>query len=125
MTRQIGKVIGNRVKTIREAHRISQRELAARVQALGVTIHHPGIGKIEQGKRKLDVSELFAFALALDVSPIHLILPPEAATVDVSDGRQINAYDLSSWMSGKASIEGQNIWRFSEVAAEYATGEAP
>lgn len=41
-----------------------------------------GLGKIETGERRVDVDDLVALAMALDVSPVRLLLPrpqPEAA----------------------------------------------
>lgn len=113
------EIVGERVKTIRECRNISQRELASRVQALGVRIHHPGVGKIEQGQRRLDVSELFAFAYALDVSPLHLMVPADddalgvAVTPDVTIQQTGN---LRRWLRGHVSLIGQNAFRFYEIA---------
>jgi transcriptional regulator with XRE-family HTH domain len=113
------QVVGERVRTIREARRLSQRELAARVQALGVRVHHPGIGKVEQGQRRLDVSELFAFAYALDVSPLHLMVPAEddASGVAVTpDLILTKAGNLRRWMRGHVPLVGQDGMRYYEVA---------
>ena len=113
------QVVGERVRTIREARRLSQRELAARVQALGVRIHHPGIGKVEQGQRRLDVSELFAFAYALDVSPLHLMVPADddaggvAVTPDVTLTKSGN---LRRWIRGHVPLAGQDGSRFYRIA---------
>lgn len=113
------QVVGERVRTLRDARGLSQRDLAARVQALGVRIHHPGIGKVEQGQRRLDISELFAFAYALDVSPMHLMVPADddaggiAVTPHVIVQRTGN---LRRWIRGHVSLAGQDGFRFSELA---------
>jgi transcriptional regulator with XRE-family HTH domain len=118
------QVVGERVRTLREARRLSQRDLATRVQALGVRIHHPGIGKVEQGQRRLDVSELFAFAYALDVSPMHLMVPGDddaegvAVTPHVTVERTGN---LRRWIRGHVALAGQDAMRFHEIATPPGT----
>jgi transcriptional regulator with XRE-family HTH domain len=111
------EVVGERVRALRLKRGLSQRDLAARVQALGVRVHHPGIGKVEQGQRRLDVSELFAFAFALDVAPVHLMVPDDdegvAVTPEVTVQRSSN---LRRWIRGDVSLEGQDGIAFHTVA---------
>src|SRR3954454_23683106 len=50
-----------------------------------------GLGKIESGERRVDVDDLVALAVALDVSPVRLLLPrptseeAEAASLDARE----------------------------------------
>ncbi len=62
-------IIGPRVKKLRNASvpRISQLELIARLQVLGVSINQPTLSKIETGCRPVSDIELIAFAEALKV----------------------------------------------------------
>lgn len=113
------QVAGERVRAIREARGLTLRDLATRLQALGVRIHHNGIGNVEKGDRRLDVSELFAFAYALDVSPLHLMVPADhdaggvAVTPDVILAKSGN---LRRWMRGHVPLAGQRGSRYYEIA---------
>lgn len=112
-------IVGERVRAIREARGLSHRDLATRLQGLGVRIHHPAIGKVERGERRLDVSELFAFAYALDVSPMHLMVPADddGRGVDVTPEVRIErSGNLRRWIRGHVSLVGQNAFRFYELS---------
>jgi transcriptional regulator with XRE-family HTH domain len=113
------QVAGERVRAIRDARGLTLRDLATRLQALGLRIHHNGIGSVEKGIRRLDVSELFAFAYALDVSPLHLMVPADddaggvAVTPDVILTKSGN---LRRWMRGHVPLAGQRGSRYYEIA---------
>lgn len=61
-------VSGDRIHQRRTASRISQGELAARMQINGVTIEREAISKIETGDRFVADYELMVFAKVLGVS---------------------------------------------------------
>ena len=77
-----GLRVAANVKALREARGISVRGLAARMAELGRPLLPSGVGKIEQGQRRVDADELVALALALDVAPNRLLLPAGAGTAD-------------------------------------------
>ena len=58
--------------------RVSQEDLAARVQAYGVTLNQESISKIEQGTRIVTDIELRAIAFSLAVSVSWLLDEDEA-----------------------------------------------
>ena len=68
-------IIGERVRIARNsAHpKITQRELSARLQILGVMIGDSAIGKIENGTSAVTDIQLLAFAKALNVSSAWLL----------------------------------------------------
>lgn len=61
-------VSGDRIHQARTAMRLSQVELAARMQVNGVMIEREAISKIETGERFVADYELMTFALVLEVS---------------------------------------------------------
>lgn len=61
-------ISGERIHQARTARRLSQAELAARMQVHGVLIEREAISKIETGDRFVTDYELQAFASVLDVS---------------------------------------------------------
>lgn len=61
-------ISGARVRQRRTERRITQAELAARVQCAGVTLEQDAVSRIELGQRMVQDYELRALAEVLDVS---------------------------------------------------------
>lgn len=61
-------VVGSRVRKARKQLKITQLELAARLQVLGITIDRSGIAKLEGEKRPVSDIEVAALAEVLKVS---------------------------------------------------------
>lgn len=76
-----------------------------------------GISKIENGERKVDVDDLVALAVALDVSPVALLLPAEPG-----EGGQ--AYELGKAMPADVEITPRTAAPW-EYAWRWAHGEIP
>ncbi len=66
-------ISGDRIHQARTAMRLSQADLAARMQVNGVTIEREAISKIETGDRFVADYELMVFAKVLNVSIEWLI----------------------------------------------------
>ena len=66
-------VCGDRVREARVKQRISQTDLAARLQVLGVTIERDSISRIEIGTRFVADYEILKLAECLHVSPEWLL----------------------------------------------------
>ena len=68
-------VVGNRVQQARKASKppITQIDLVARLQVLGMKIDQSGISKIENGQRPVSDFEVNALAKALKVSAAWLL----------------------------------------------------
>ena len=66
-------ISGDRIHQVRTAMRLSQADLAARMQVNGVTIEREAISKIETGDRFVTDYELMVFAKVLNVSMEWLI----------------------------------------------------
>ena len=84
----LGPIVGSAIAKYRKAAGLTQPELAMRVADLGVEIGRGAIANIEAGGREdssetknasraagVTVTELLAFALALDVPPVLLLVP--------------------------------------------------
>lgn len=72
-------VVGTYVRKARMAAKpkITQKELMARLQVLGMMIDQSSLSKIENGQRPVTDKEIIAFAKALKVSPTYLLQEPE------------------------------------------------
>lgn len=66
---------GTTVAALRKKMNISQRELAARLQLVGLDIDKNAIQKIEAGQRFVTDIEVIAFARFFSISPNDLLLP--------------------------------------------------
>ena len=78
-------IVGERVRQARKATRppITQTDLVARLQVLGMQIDQSGLSKIESGRRPVMDFEVIALARALNVSVAWLL--EEADTSSTSE----------------------------------------
>jgi len=60
-------IVGSRVRKARKDLAITQMELAARLQVLGITIDRSGVAKLESGRRPASDIEVAAIAKVLKV----------------------------------------------------------
>lgn len=63
---------------ILRTERVAQRELAARVTAIGRPMSNTMLSRIERAQRRCDIDDLVALAQALRVSPLVLLQGPSA-----------------------------------------------
>ncbi|MGN0989489.1 MAG: helix-turn-helix domain-containing protein [Eubacteriales bacterium] len=66
-------ICGDRVREARQKQRISQSDLAARLQIEGVILERDCISRIEIGTRFVTDYEIIALAKCLRVSPLWLL----------------------------------------------------
>lgn len=86
-------IIGLRVRQARKAAKpmITQKELVARLQLLGIMMDQSGLSKLENGQRPVSDIEVVALAKALRVSPSSLLQEHEASHgVEVNKGGNEN-----------------------------------
>jgi transcriptional regulator with XRE-family HTH domain len=91
------------LRRIRDARRLSTTKLAALLKEAGQPIPATGITRIEKGERRVDVDDLTALAVALDVSPSALLLPPTDSPddpVEITGGGQVPSDTAWAWMDG-------------------------
>jgi transcriptional regulator with XRE-family HTH domain len=65
------------IEILRTERGLAQRELAARVSALGRPMTNTMLSRIERAHRRCDIDDLVAFAQALLVSPLVLLQEAE------------------------------------------------
>ena len=80
-------LVGPRVRQARRAAKpkITQRDLVARLQVLGIMIDQSSLSKIESGQRPVSDIEVVLLAKALRVSPAWLLEGPEALSLSEID----------------------------------------
>jgi transcriptional regulator with XRE-family HTH domain len=69
----IGQIVAKRLRELRQARGLSKQALAEATRLEGRHIHAVGIGRIEEGSRRVDVDDLSVLARALDVSIFKII----------------------------------------------------
>lgn len=95
------------VKQVREARRLSLEALSQRMGELGRPILRTGIAKIESGERRVDVDDLMALAIALEVTPNRLLLVSPVS--DRADPLQPGGV---LWLVPKVAGAAKNAWRW-------------
>jgi len=75
LTVESRNIVGPRIRQARRAAKpwITQRDLVARLQVLGLTIDQSSLSKIENGQRPVSDTEVVTLAKALKVSPAWLL----------------------------------------------------
>lgn len=70
-----GKTVAANVKRLREAKNLTFAKLAEAISDNGRDMKPLALRRIEALARRVDVDDLFALAVALDVTPLTLLLP--------------------------------------------------
>lgn len=102
-----GRTVAANVRRIRIESRMMQADLSAAMSRVGRPIPVASIGKLETGLRKVEVDDLMALAVALNVSPLALLLPDTRRPNDPVEGVGIatTAVDLWRWGVGDSPLE--------------------
>jgi 8-oxo-dGTP pyrophosphatase MutT (NUDIX family)/transcriptional regulator with XRE-family HTH domain len=109
-----GYVIQN-LENLRTERRLTYRQLADRLEQLGRPIPTLGLSRIEKGNRRVDVDDLVALAVALEVSPGTLLLPPDPGIPDEDDEVELTAnlrlsgYAARQWMAGHSALPDHEV----------------
>lgn len=72
---QTATAVADNVKTLRLQQNLGLRALSQRTDEAGRPLGHTAIDQIEKGKRRVDVDDLMTLAVALNVSPVRLMMP--------------------------------------------------
>ena len=88
------EAVAANLRRLRADGRMSVRELSERS---GRKLTPNAVSEIENGQRKVDVDDLVTLALALDVSPSTLLMPP----APLAEQRRLDDYaPLPAWAVG-------------------------
>ena len=99
-----GRTVTENIKRIREFKRLNYADLSRRVTELGRTISPLAIRRIEEGGRRVDVDDLMALAVALDVNPNTLLFPDDNSPNDVS----------AKVTAAPGEVSGEAIWEWAQ-----------
>jgi transcriptional regulator with XRE-family HTH domain len=104
----IGQRVAQNIKGLREARGLNQADLAAAAQRLGRPVTRSAISKTEEAKRRIDVDDLVAFALALRATPNRLLLPKTAdgeKSYDITPEYRVSELDAWLWALGEHPLD--------------------
>lgn len=103
--------VARNIERVRKARQMKQKDVSDRLRAVGRPMLPTVVSKVERGDRRVDVDDLVAFALALNVSPVALLLPPEPIgdwdTVRLTAEVEALITDAWLWASGERALPGE------------------
>ena len=111
------QAVADNVRWARERRGLSQQALSALLSDLRTPIQASAIAKIEKGTRRVDVDDLTALSVALNV-PIPRLLLPETprgpdAEVEVLPGLMVAPGAAWQWATGERSL-----WRLTDRSSD-------
>jgi transcriptional regulator with XRE-family HTH domain len=109
--RDFGTVVRQQARRIRSAQGLTVEQLAARCEELGLTdFNSTLITAIEIGRKKsVTVDEWIQLAAALDVAPIHLLVPTDSEQETwVGEKQHYAAADIRRWVRGSRPLDFTN-----------------
>lgn len=106
-TGDTGKTVGKNLATLRKMRGYTTRQLSGVLEKAGRPIPASGITRMEAGERQVTADDLTALAIALNTSPITLLLPqtPGDADIQVTGKGRIKARAAWRWIRGLAPAD--------------------
>ena len=103
----VGARVAGNVRALRHDRRLSLQDLSERMRSLGRPILISGLSKVEQGSRRVDVDDLMALSLALDVTPNRLLLPSTAgeSKISLTPSEVVTERDAWRWACGDGPLD--------------------
>ncbi|WP_436785776.1 helix-turn-helix domain-containing protein [Yinghuangia sp. YIM S10712] len=93
-----GKTVAKNLARLRKLRGLTTRQMSALLERNGRAIPASGITRMEKAERPVTADELMALAVALDVSPVTLLLPADArADTEITGGGVVDARDAWTW----------------------------
>lgn len=103
-----GRTVADNIKRIRGD--MQYVKLAARLEEIGRPIPTLGLRKIESYERRVDADDLLAIAVALEVSPVGLLMPVSGSAdsmVTATGTGELPADNLLPWLRAEAPLPQQ------------------
>lgn len=102
----MGAAVAANIRRLRRRRDLSQQQLAELLEKLGRPLRASAVMKIESGDRRVDVDDLVAFAVALNVPLAALLLPDVGEDEDVAvvASLPVPAWSAWKWATGQHSL---------------------
>lgn len=107
-----GLTVRENVRRLREDRDMSWAQMSRFLERAGRPIAPLGLRRIEDGSRRVDVDDLMAIAVVLDVTPNDLLLPPfSSEEVEASGGLiGFGADQLWEWACSQKQLDSDEPW---------------
>jgi transcriptional regulator with XRE-family HTH domain len=94
--------VAKNIERVRKARQLNQKDVSALLKGIGRRMLPTVISKMERGERRIDVDDLVALALVLNVSPLTLLLPDDSSQepVCLADDFQVQSRTAWQWAEG-------------------------
>ncbi|MFE7648687.1 hypothetical protein [Streptomyces phaeoluteigriseus] len=99
-----GQRVAENLAAVRKARGWTMPRLRDEMTAAGRHLPATGVIKTESGERRVDVDDLVAFAVALNVSPLTLLLPESWGDDEV-------------WLTDRRRVESRTAWLWGQGLA--------
>lgn len=112
-----GERLGPQLRKLRRAAGLDQVQLSDRLAELGHPLAVSAISRIESGQRRADVSDLFALAAALDVTP-NLLCIPEGQLDDqvrLVEDLTVTWQKAWLWATGREPLKEYDVPDYTEI----------
>lgn len=122
------KLVADNITAARARRRLSQKELAARMGALGFEWRQQIVAVVETGRRRVTVAEILGLAFALETS-IGVLLEPvdDVSRIALPSGRNIDAgsaaWSVRHFNDGTIEWKG-DVPEFTEIPESRRSKEA-
>src|SRR4051794_30544803 len=98
----VRQTTAGQVRVFRTRRGMSQQDLADRLNQLGARVDRSVVAKVESGKRAVSLEDAFRFALALDVAPLHLIVPVDSDDpIHLAPDMEASPGEVRAWIRGQ------------------------
>jgi transcriptional regulator with XRE-family HTH domain len=107
-----GRRVAENLRIWRKRRGLTTVQLEERLGEIGWHILESGISRTEGGTRAVAADDLMSYAVALDVPPTTLLMPPAQTTLPLGDVIELTPSRLSTlgsawaWMTGERSLSG-------------------
>ncbi|MEU2251166.1 helix-turn-helix transcriptional regulator [Streptomyces sp. NPDC019224] len=114
--------VAERVREAREQRRLTAQQLADRLAAQGIAWQRSTVAKLENGNREnVSLTEWLALAAALNVAPVHLLVPIDVAddaAYQVTPETTVPVVVAREWIRGSRQLPGERRREFTAQAPE-------
>jgi hypothetical protein len=114
----IGRYLIQNLDELLDEQKLTYREVSDRLKQIGRPIPALGLSRISKGTRRVDVDDLIALAIVLEVSPAALVLPrdpggEEDGAIKLTESLQVPGQAARRWASGHTPLPDVDVitWR--------------
>ncbi|MGY1692315.1 helix-turn-helix domain-containing protein [Geodermatophilus sp. SYSU D01105] len=121
----VAERVSQNLARLRNEQDMTLGRLSERLAELGRPISISGLSKIERGERRVDVDDLLALAVALDVSPNRLLLPSPSQASEKQPDVALTPNERVAWDQAWLWATGARALRSVDLHGEWKAQNRP